>query len=211
MNSIFFTLLLCGEAKHSISILVKKCKKTLFSVGRFKLLVRSSKRKFYFLQKKVFPSSQVGQVNPPKFEKCEDMANLTYLNDASVFHNLEVRFKAKLIYTYSGLFCVVVNPYKRFPIYTQSVVKLYVGKRRNEVPPHLWAISETAYRNMLTNSKNQSMLITGESGAGKTENTKKVITCKYFLSTELTNKQLHSAEKASLCILGINLVFKVVW
>merc|ERR1711881_222892 len=51
----------------------------------------------------------------------------------------------------------------------------YLGKRRNEVPPHLWAITETAYRNMLTNCKNQSMLITGESGAGKTENTKKVI------------------------------------
>ena len=106
------------------------------------------------------------------------MANLTFLNDASVFHNLEVRFKAKLIYTYSGLFCVVVNPYKRFPIYTTTVVKLYVGKRRNEVPPHLWAISETAYRSMLVNTKDQAMLITGESGAGKTENTKKVIT--YF-------------------------------
>ena len=65
------------------------------------------------------------------------MANLTYLNDASVFHNLEVRFKAKLIYTYSGLFCIVVNPYKRYPIYTPTVVKLYLGKRRNEVPPHL--------------------------------------------------------------------------
>merc|ERR1719367_151933 len=109
------------------------------------------------------------------FEKIEDMADLTYLNDASVFHNLDVRFKAKLIYTYSGLFCIVVNPYKRFPIYTPTCVKMYLGKRRNEVPPHLWAITETAYRNMLTNGKNQSMLITGESGAGKTENTKKVI------------------------------------
>jgi len=126
-------------------------------------------------EKKVFKTEEVGQVNPPKFEKCEDMANLTFLNDASVFHNLEVRFKAKLIYTYSGLFCIVVNPYKRYPIYTQTVVKMYLGKRRNEVPPHLWAITETAYRNMLQNSKNQSMLITGESGAGKTENTKKVI------------------------------------
>merc|ERR1711913_271790 len=64
---------------------------------------------------------------------------------------------------------------KRYPIYTGTVVKMYLGKRRNEVPPHLWAITETAYRNMLTNTKNQSMLITGESGAGKTENTKKVI------------------------------------
>jgi len=145
-------------------------------------------------EKKVFPSAVVGQVNPPKFEKCEDMANLTYLNDASVFHNLEVRFKAKLIYTYSGLFCVVVNPYKRFPIYTQTVVKLYVGKRRNEVPPHLWAISETAYRNMLTNGKNQSMLITGESGAGKTENTKKVIT--YLALVAASGKK--QAKKVSL-------------
>merc|ERR1712012_1110267 len=126
-------------------------------------------------EKKTFKSAEVGQVNPPKFEKCEDMANLTFLNDASVFYNLKVRYQAKLIYTYSGLFCVVVNPYKRFPIYTQTVVKLYLGKRRNEVPPHLWAITETAYRNMLQNSKDQSMLITGESGAGKTENTKKVI------------------------------------
>ena len=103
------------------------------------------------------------------------MANLTFLNDASVFWNLKTRYQAKLIYTYSGLFCVVVNPYKRYPIYTETVVKIYLGKRRNEVPPHLWAITETAYRNMLTNGKDQSMLITGESGAGKTENTKKVI------------------------------------
>ena len=147
-----------------------------------------------FFQKKVFPSALVGQVNPPKFEKCEDMANLTYLNDASVFHNLEVRFKAKLIYTYSGLFCVVVNPYKRFPIYTTTVVKLYVGKRRNEVPPHLWAISETAYRSMLVNTKDQAMLITGESGAGKTENTKKVI-CYLALVAASGKKQ---AKKVSL-------------
>merc|ERR1711981_813810 len=126
-------------------------------------------------EKKVFKTAEIGQVNPRKFEKIEDMADLTYLNDASVFHNLDGRFKAKLIYTYSGLFCIVVNPYKRYPIYTATCVKLYLGKRRNEVPPHLWAITETAYRNMLTNVKNQSMLITGESGAGKTENTKKVI------------------------------------
>merc|ERR1712223_372008 len=145
-------------------------------------------------EKKVFKSSQVGQVNPPKFEKCEDMANLTFLNDASVFWNLKTRYQAKLIYTYSGLFCVVVNPYKRFPIYSQTVVKLYLGKRRNEVPPHLWAITETAYRNMLMNSKDQSMLITGESGAGKTENTKKVIA--YLAQVAASGKK--SEKKVSL-------------
>merc|ERR1712066_246242 len=146
-------------------------------------------------EKKVFKTEEVGQVNPPKFEKCEDMANLTYLNDASVFHNLDARFQAKLIYTYSGLFCVVVNPYKRYPIYTETVVKIYLGKRRNEVPPHLWAITETAYRNMLTNGKNQSMLITGESGAGKTENTKKVIS---YLALVASSPNKKSAKKVSL-------------
>merc|ERR1719288_93879 len=146
-------------------------------------------------EKKTFKSSEIGQVNPPKFEKCEDMANLTFLNDASVFWNLKVRFQAKLIYTYSGLFCIVVNPYKRYPIYTARVVKMYLGKRRNEVPPHLWAITETAYRNMLTNGKNQSMLITGESGAGKTENTKKVIT---YLAMVATGSGKKSEKKVSL-------------
>merc|ERR1712045_71216 len=148
-------------------------------------------------EKKVFKSSQIGQVNPPKFEKCEDMANLTFLNDASVFWNLKTRYQAKLIYTYSGLFCIVVNPYKRYPIYTGTVVKMYLGKRRNEVPPHLWAITETAYRNMLTNAKDQSMLITGESGAGKTENTKKVIS--YLAAVAAPKKKAAGAgDKASL-------------
>merc|ERR1711952_354134 len=76
-----------------------------------------------------------------------------------------------MIHTYSGLFVVVVNPYKRYPLYTHRVCKIYLGKRRNEVPPHLWAIAEGAYRDMLQNKKDNAMLITGESGAGKTENT----------------------------------------
>ncbi|CAF0933829.1 unnamed protein product [Didymodactylos carnosus] len=118
------------------------------------------------------------QMNPPKFEMYDDMANLTYLNDASVLHNLRTRYKNWLIYTYSGLFCVVINPFKRLPIYTMPVVMMYRGKKPNEVPPHLYAISDNAYANMLRERENQSMLITGESGAGKTENTKKVI--QYF-------------------------------
>ena len=60
------------------------------------------------------------------------MVNLTYLNDASVFWNLKTRYQAKMIHTYSGLFVVVVNPYKRYPIYTHRVCKIYLGKRRNE-------------------------------------------------------------------------------
>jgi len=138
---------------------------------------------------------EVGQVNPPKFEKCEDMVNLTFLNDASVFWNLKTRYQAKMIHTYSGLFVVVVNPYKRYPLYTHRVCKIYLGKRRNEVPPHLWAIAEGAYRNMLQNNKNNAMLITGESGAGKTENTKKVIT---YLAMVATGSGKKVEKKVSL-------------
>ncbi|XP_038110357.1 myosin heavy chain, muscle isoform X1 [Culex quinquefasciatus] len=142
---------------------------------------------------KDFKKDLVGQVNPPKYEKCEDMSNLTYLNDASVLHNLRERYRAKLIYTYSGLFCVVINPYKRWPLYTMRVAKMYRGKRRNEVPPHLFAVSDGAYVNMLTNHENQSMLITGESGAGKTENTKKVIA--YFATIGASSKKSAEEEK----------------
>ncbi|KPU73392.1 uncharacterized protein Dana_GF15360, isoform H [Drosophila ananassae] len=144
-----------------------------------------------------FKKDQLQQVNPPKYEKAEDMSNLTYLNDASVLHNLRQRYYNKLIYTYSGLFCVAINPYKRYPVYTNRCAKMYRGKRRNEVPPHIFAISDGAYVDMLTNHVNQSMLITGESGAGKTENTKKVIA--YFATVGASTKKDESQKnKGSL-------------
>ncbi|XP_038551249.1 myosin-16-like [Micropterus salmoides] len=120
----------------------------------------------------------VHQMNPPKFYQASDMANLTFLNEASVMENLRSRYVSMRIYTYSGLFCVTINPYKWLPIYGAKVAHLYKGKKRNEVPPHLFSISDNAYHDMLMEHENQSMLITGESGAGKTENTKKVI--QYF-------------------------------
>ncbi|CAF4029803.1 unnamed protein product [Adineta steineri] len=129
-------------------------------------------------EKVTLKTELIQQMNPPKYSCYDDMADLTYLNDASVFANLRERYARWLIYTYSGLFCVVINPFKRLPIYTMKVVLMYRGKKRTEVAPHLYAISDNAYSNMLRDRENQSMLITGESGAGKTENTKKVI--QYF-------------------------------
>ena len=102
----------------------------------------------YFFQEKDYKQEEVGQVNPPKFDMCEDMANLTYLNEASVLFNLKARYVERLIYTYSGLFCIAVNPYKRFPIYTERTVGIYRLKRRNEVPPHIFAIAEGSYHAM---------------------------------------------------------------
>ncbi|XP_067471897.1 myosin-16-like [Thunnus thynnus] len=120
----------------------------------------------------------VQQMNPPKFYQANDMADLTFLNEASVLENLRSRYVSMRIYTYSGLFCVTINPYKWLPIYGAKVAQIYKGKKRNEVPPHLFSISDNAYHDMMMEHENQSMLITGESGAGKTENTKKVI--QYF-------------------------------
>uniref|UniRef100_A0A8C5VLW3 Myosin heavy chain 7 n=1 Tax=Microcebus murinus TaxID=30608 RepID=A0A8C5VLW3_MICMU len=121
---------------------------------------------------------QVMQQNPPKFDKIEDMAMLTFLHEPAVLYNLKERYAAWMIYTYSGLFCVTVNPYKWLPVYTAEVVAAYRGKKRSEAPPHIFSISDNAYQYMLTDRENQSILITGESGAGKTVNTKRVI--QYF-------------------------------
>jgi len=91
-------------------------------------------------------------MNPPKFEKCEDMAQLTHLNESSVLHNLRDRYLSNLIYTYSGLFLVVINPWKRLPLYTDEIVAMYKGKKRRELPPHIFAVCDEAYRNMLTST-----------------------------------------------------------
>ncbi|MED6245919.1 hypothetical protein ATANTOWER_010186, partial [Ataeniobius toweri] len=121
---------------------------------------------------------EIFPMNPPKFDKIEDMAMMTHLNEPAVLYNLKERYAAWMIYTYSGLFCVTVNPYKWLPVYDSVVVAAYRGKKRIEAPPHIFSISDNAYQFMLQDRENQSILITGESGAGKTVNTKRVI--QYF-------------------------------
>ncbi|UZJ52638.1 hypothetical protein CBS101457_001958 [Exobasidium rhododendri] len=121
------------------------------------------------------PTDDLSKMNPPKFDKAEDIANLTFLNEASVVHDLRQRYFSGLIYTYSGLFLVAVNPYHALPLYTDAIIASYKGRRREENAPHIYALADGAMRNMLEGRENQSLLITGESGAGKTENTKKVI------------------------------------
>merc|ERR1719225_1948342 len=132
------------------------------------------------------------KMNPPKYDKQEDMADLTCLNEASVLHNIKERYFSGLIYTYSGLFCVVVNPYKRLPIYTEKIIEIYKGKKRHEVPPHVFAITDIAYRSMLQDREDQSILCTGESGAGKTENTKKVIQYLAFVAASKPKTASHA-------------------
>ncbi|KAF7682884.1 putative myosin heavy chain [Astathelohania contejeani] len=131
------------------------------------------------VEKKI-PASQVQKMNPPRFDRKEDMALLSHLNEPAVLHNLRQRFFANMIYTYSGLFLIAMNPYCEVNLYTTAQVKKYAEKRKDELPPHIFAIANEAYSNMISSQKDQSILITGESGAGKTVNTKKVI---QFLTT----------------------------
>uniref|UniRef100_A0A673WPH9 Myosin, heavy chain 10, non-muscle n=1 Tax=Salmo trutta TaxID=8032 RepID=A0A673WPH9_SALTR len=133
-------------------------------------------------KKAMVNKDDIQKMNPPKFSKVEDMAELTCLNEASVLHNLKDRYYSGLIYTYSGLFCVVINPYKYLPIYSENIIEMYRGKKRHEMPPHIYAISESAYRCMLQ----------GESGAGKTENTKKVIQYLAHVASSHKGKKDHN-------------------
>ncbi|XP_068932101.1 myosin-2 [Petaurus breviceps papuanus] len=130
---------------------------------------------------------QIFPMNPPKYDKIEDMAMMTHLHEPAVLYNLKERYAAWMIYTYSGLFCVTVNPYKWLPVYNPEVVAAYRGKKRQEAPPHIFSISDNAYQFMLTDRENQSILITGESGAGKTVNTKRVI--QYFATIAVTGEK----------------------
>ncbi|KJK67962.1 Myosin head motor domain protein [Aspergillus parasiticus SU-1] len=134
-------------------------------------------------------ADQVDKVNPAKFDKADDMAELTHLNEGSVVHNLHTRYQADMIYTYSGLFLVTVNPYCPLPIYSNEYVKMYKGRSREETRPHIFAMADEAFRNLVEEGENQSILVTGESGAGKTENTKKVI---QYLAAVATSDTPHA-------------------
>ncbi|KAG5272517.1 hypothetical protein AALO_G00166410 [Alosa alosa] len=100
-------------------------------------------------EERTVKEDEVFPMNPPKFDKIEDMAMMTHLNEASVLYNLKERYAAWMIYTYSGLFCVTVNPYKWLPVYDQEVVNAYRGKKRVEAPPHIFSVSDNAFQFML--------------------------------------------------------------
>ncbi|XP_068593952.1 myosin-7-like [Cebidichthys violaceus] len=146
----------------------------------------------------VVKESDILQQNPPKFDKIEDMAMLTFLHEPAVLFNLKERYAAWMIYTYSGLFCVTVNPYKWLPVYNQEVVVAYRGKKRAEAPPHIFSISDNGYQYMLADRENQSILITGESGAGKTVNTKRVIQYYASIAAGSIKKDPNAKDKGTL-------------
>uniref|UniRef100_A0A8C7I0X9 Unconventional myosin-VIIb n=1 Tax=Oncorhynchus kisutch TaxID=8019 RepID=A0A8C7I0X9_ONCKI len=114
-------------------------------------------------------------MHPTSVEGVDDMIRLGDLNEAGLLRNLLVRHRQGIIYTYTGSVLVAVNPYQELPLYTADQVRLYHGRRLGELPPHVFAIADTCYFNMRRHNRDQCCIISGESGAGKTESTKLVL------------------------------------
>uniref|UniRef100_K3X5U3 Myosin motor domain-containing protein n=1 Tax=Globisporangium ultimum (strain ATCC 200006 / CBS 805.95 / DAOM BR144) TaxID=431595 RepID=K3X5U3_GLOUD len=108
---------------------------------------------------------------------CDDMIELNHLHEAAILYNLKKRFHARLPYTYTGDICLAVNPYQWIEeLYSKELHTKYLRARnRKHLPPHVYAIAVSSYQHMKQNGVNQSILVSGESGAGKTETTKIVM------------------------------------
>lgn len=111
--------------------------------------------------------------NPDILVGENDLTALSYLHEPAVLHNLKVRFiDSKLIYTYCGIVLVAINPYERLPIYDAGIINAYSGQNMGDMDPHIFAVAEEAYKQMARDERNQSIIVSGESGAGKTVSAK---------------------------------------
>ncbi|KAM8769526.1 myosin VIIAa isoform 1-T1 [Acanthopagrus schlegelii] len=120
-------------------------------------------------------ATNIKPMHPTSIHGVEDMIRLGDLNEAGILRNLLIRYREKLIYTYTGSILVAVNPYQLLPIYTADQIRLYTNKKIGEMPPHIFAIADNCYFNMQRNNRDQCCIISGESGAGKTESTKLIL------------------------------------
>ncbi|KAK5154648.1 hypothetical protein LTR04_005962 [Oleoguttula sp. CCFEE 6159] len=122
-------------------------------------------------------------MNPAMLEASDDLTNLSHLNEPAVLQAIKLRYSQKEIYTYSGIVLIATNPFARVDsLYVPGMVQVYAGKQRASQAPHLFAIAEEAFTDMLRDNRNQTIVVSGESGAGKTVSAKYIM--RYFATRE---------------------------
>uniref|UniRef100_A0A8K9UAE2 Myosin VAa n=1 Tax=Oncorhynchus mykiss TaxID=8022 RepID=A0A8K9UAE2_ONCMY len=132
--------------------------------------------------------------NPDILVGENDLTALSYLHEPAVLHNLKVRFTdSKLIYTYCGIVLVAINPYENLPIYGSDIINAYSGQNMGDMDPHIFAVAEEAYKQMARDERNQSIIVSGESGAGKTVSAKYAM--RYFATVSGAATEANVEEK----------------
>uniref|UniRef100_A0A7N6FEN1 Unconventional myosin-Va n=1 Tax=Anabas testudineus TaxID=64144 RepID=A0A7N6FEN1_ANATE len=132
--------------------------------------------------------------NPDILVGENDLTALSYLHEPAVLHNLKVRFiDSKLIYTYCGIVLVAINPYETLPIYGTDIINAYSGQNMGDMDPHIFAVAEEAYKQMARDERNQSIIVSGESGAGKTVSAKYAM--RYFATVSGSASEANVEEK----------------
>lgn len=134
--------------------------------------------------------------NPPLLETADDLATLSHLNEPSVLHTIRNRYAQHSIYTYSGIVLIAVNPFQRVTLYGPEIIQAYSGRKRGDLEPHLFAIAEDAYTAMAKEGMGQTIIVSGESGAGKTESAKFIM--RYLASVNPPGSQTKAKTKFSL-------------
>uniref|UniRef100_A0A8C7U4G2 Myosin XVIIIAb n=1 Tax=Oncorhynchus mykiss TaxID=8022 RepID=A0A8C7U4G2_ONCMY len=135
----------------------------------------------------------VEKANPPSFDRSEDLALLQYLNESSVMHSLRQRYGGNLIHTHAGPNTVIINPLSAPSMYSEKVMHMFKGCRREDTAPHIYAVAQSAYRNLLTTRQDQSIVLLGKSGSGKTTNCQHLI--QYLVSIAGSTGKIFSGEK----------------
>ncbi|XP_044049889.1 unconventional myosin-Va isoform X11 [Siniperca chuatsi] len=132
--------------------------------------------------------------NPDILVGENDLTALSYLHEPAVLHNLKVRFiDSKLIYTYCGIVLVAINPYETLPIYGADIINAYSGQNMGDMDPHIFAVAEEAYKQMARDERNQSIIVSGESGAGKTVSAKYAM--RYFATVSGSTSEANVEQK----------------
>uniref|UniRef100_UPI00398E5D9B unconventional myosin-XVIIIa isoform X5 n=1 Tax=Pristiophorus japonicus TaxID=55135 RepID=UPI00398E5D9B len=135
----------------------------------------------------------VEKANPPTYDRVEDLASLLYLNESSVLHTLRQRYGGNLIHTYAGSNMIVVNPLSSPSMYSEKVMHMFKGCRKEDTSPHVYAIAQAAYRNLLTTRQDQSIVLLGRSGSGKTTNSQHLV--QYLVTIAGSTGKIVTVEK----------------